>query len=84
MGSLANFRPPLPPKVHKIPDDERVKQVFKGDEWAGIIGGFPVADGAREAIGPVEREEEQRAIAVVGEDVDNGVKLGADGEPEKR
>ena len=78
------FRPPLPPKIDKKPDNERVKQVFKGDEWAGIVGGFPVADGAGEAIGPVEREEEQGAIAVVGEDVDNGVKLGADGKPKER
>ena len=84
MGSLANFRPPLPPKVHKIPDNQRVKQVFKDDERAGIIGGFPITDGAREAIGPVEGEEEQGTIGVVGEDVDNRVKLGADGEPEKR
>ena len=44
------FRPPLPPKIHKIPDDERVKQVFKDDERAGIIGGFPVADGARGVV----------------------------------
>ena len=48
-----------------------------------MIGGFPVADGTREAIGSVEREEEQRGVAVVGEDVDNGVKLGADGQPKE-
>ena len=81
---MAGFRPPLPPKVHKKPDNQRVKQVFKDDERPGIIGGFPITDGAGEAIGPVEREEEQRAVAVVGEDVDNGVKLGADGEPKER
>ena len=74
----------MPPNYHKIPDDERIKQVFKDDEGAGMIGGFPVADGTREAIGSVEREEEQRGVAVVGKDVDNGVKLGADGQPKER
>ena len=68
---MANFRPSLPPKIHKKPDNERVKQVFKDDERAGIIGGFPITNGAGEAIGPVEREEGQGAVAVVGEDVDN-------------
>ena len=33
---------------------------------------------------PVEGKEEQGTVAVVGEDVDDGMKLGADGEPKER
>lgn len=47
------------------------------------MGRVPVADGAVETPGPVEREEEDRPVIDMGENVENRVQPSAQGEPEQ-
>lgn len=72
------------PVPYKIDEDSGVQQIFEHGEWTAVIIRFPVADGAGKTIAPVEREEGQRSIAVMGENVNDCVKQHTNAEPKQR
>ncbi len=61
---------PPPPADEEIADQQQVQGHFKAGEDAPVVVRVPIADGAGKAGVPVEGEEKQGAVVVVGENVD--------------
>ena len=74
----------MPPVPAKIEHQYQIERIFNDDENRAKIADLPIADRAGKAIMPVQREEDQRTITTMGEDVNQRVKLHAHSQPEER